>query len=90
MTTYGKATIWVILASATVTVMGGAIIAPVLNLMTGGLGVDPGAPIILSPLESSLGLNTVFLIIGAACALVLVSFLVLVRQQGTPEARGKQ
>jgi ACDE family multidrug resistance protein len=37
---YGKATLWVILASATLTVMGGAILAPVLTLMREGLGVD--------------------------------------------------
>jgi ACDE family multidrug resistance protein len=33
--------LWVILASGTLTVMGGAIIAPVLNVMRQGLGVDP-------------------------------------------------
>ncbi|MFC2038211.1 MFS transporter [Chloroflexota bacterium] len=42
MNTYSKATLWVILASATLTVMAGAIIAPVLNLMGEGLSVDPG------------------------------------------------
>ena len=47
MTAYGKATRWVLLASATMTVMSGAIIAPVLNLMGDGLGVDPGAARIL-------------------------------------------
>ena len=47
MNTYNKATLWVILASATLTVMAGAIIAPVLNLMGEGLGVDPGAARIL-------------------------------------------
>jgi ACDE family multidrug resistance protein len=55
-----------------------------------GLGGQFLSPIILSPLESSLGLNAVFLIIGVTCALVLVSFLVLVRQQGAPQVRGKQ
>jgi MFS family permease len=33
--------LWVILASGTLTVMAGAIIAPVLNVMRQGLGVDP-------------------------------------------------
>ncbi len=33
---------WVVLASATTTVMAGSVIAPVLNLMQEGLGVDPG------------------------------------------------
>ncbi|MFC1947769.1 MFS transporter [Chloroflexota bacterium] len=42
MKTYSRATLWVILSSATLTVMAGAIIAPVLNLMGEGLGVDPG------------------------------------------------
>jgi MFS family permease len=42
MTTHKKPTLWVILASATLTVMAGAIISPVLNPMTEGLGVDPG------------------------------------------------
>jgi len=39
----GKISLWVILASATLTVMGGAVIAPVLNQMGDGLGVDPSA-----------------------------------------------
>ncbi|MFC1872515.1 hypothetical protein ACFLYV_02200 [Chloroflexota bacterium] len=47
------------------------------------------SPIILGPLESSLGLNTIFLIIGVTCALVLVSFLVLVRQQEFHETGGE-
>jgi ACDE family multidrug resistance protein len=38
----GKASLWVILASATTTVMAGSVIAPVLNLMGEGLGVSPG------------------------------------------------
>ena len=36
-----KITLWIILASCTLTVMAGAIIAPVLNVMRQGLGVDP-------------------------------------------------
>ena len=39
----GKASLWVILASATLTVMAGSVIAPVLNQMGEGLGVTPGA-----------------------------------------------
>jgi ACDE family multidrug resistance protein len=42
MTTYKKPTLFVILASATLTVMAGAVISPILNPMTEGLGVDPG------------------------------------------------
>ena len=42
MTTYKKPTLFVILASATLTVMAGAIISPILNPMTEGLGVGPG------------------------------------------------
>jgi ACDE family multidrug resistance protein len=42
ITPYRKSTLWVILASATLTVMAGSIISPVLNPMTAGLGVDPG------------------------------------------------
>ena len=42
MATYKKPTLFVILASATLTVMAGAIISPILNPMTEGLGVDPG------------------------------------------------
>jgi ACDE family multidrug resistance protein len=38
-----RTSLWVILASATLTVMAGSIIAPVLNQMGEGLGVDPGA-----------------------------------------------
>lgn len=38
-----KYTLWVILASATLTVMAGSIIAPVLNLIREGLGVDPAS-----------------------------------------------
>ncbi|UCC17835.1 MAG: MFS transporter [Dehalococcoidales bacterium] len=45
--TKDRATLWVILASATLTVMAGAIIAPVLSLMGEGLGVDPGSARIL-------------------------------------------
>jgi MFS family permease len=47
MTTYRKSTLWVILASATLTVMAGSIISPVLNPMTEGLGVDPGTARVL-------------------------------------------
>jgi ACDE family multidrug resistance protein len=43
MATPGKASMWVVLASATTTVMAGSVIAPVLNLMQEGLGVDPGS-----------------------------------------------
>ena len=39
----GKTSLWVILASATLTVMAGSVIAPVLNQMGEGLGVTPGA-----------------------------------------------
>ncbi len=35
--------LWVILASATLTIMAGSIIAPVLNLMRQGLGIDPSS-----------------------------------------------
>lgn len=38
-----KTSLWVILASATLTVMAGSIISPVLSQMGEGLGVDPGA-----------------------------------------------
>jgi ACDE family multidrug resistance protein len=41
MTTDKKSTLFVLLASATLTVMAGAIISPILNPMTEGLGVDP-------------------------------------------------
>ena len=47
MAVYGKATLWVILASATLPLMCGAVIAPVLNPMTEGLGVNPGAARVL-------------------------------------------
>ncbi len=40
---FNRFTLWVILASATLTVGAGAIIAPVLNLMRDGLGVDPAS-----------------------------------------------
>ncbi len=43
MATPGKASLWIVLASATTTVMAGSVIAPVLNLMGEGLGVDPGS-----------------------------------------------
>jgi MFS transporter, ACDE family, multidrug resistance protein len=39
----GKAALWVVLASATTTVMAGSIISPVLNVMGEGLNVDPSA-----------------------------------------------
>ncbi len=38
-----KTSLWVILASATLTVMAGSVIAPVLNQMGEGLGTDPSA-----------------------------------------------
>lgn len=38
-----RATLWIILASATLTVMAGSILAPVLNLIREGLGVDPAS-----------------------------------------------
>lgn len=47
MKTYNKAALWIILASATLTVMAGAVIAPVLNLMGEGLGVDQSSARIL-------------------------------------------
>ncbi|MFQ5884063.1 MAG: MFS transporter [Thermoplasmata archaeon] len=40
MRIFNRYTLWIILVSATLTVMAGAIIAPVLNLMREGLGVD--------------------------------------------------
>jgi ACDE family multidrug resistance protein len=43
MKTVSRFSLWVILASATLSVMAGSIIAPVLNLMREGLGVDPAA-----------------------------------------------
>lgn len=39
----GKASLWVILSSATLTVMAGSVISPVLNQMGEGLGVSPSA-----------------------------------------------
>ena len=47
MITPSKTSLWVILASATLTVMAGSIIAPVLGQMGEGLGVDPSAARIL-------------------------------------------
>jgi len=41
MKIFKRFTLWVILASATLTVMAGSIIAPVLNLLKEELGVDP-------------------------------------------------
>ncbi|MFC1962657.1 MFS transporter [Chloroflexota bacterium] len=43
MKNFNRFSLWVILASATLTVMAGAIISPVLNLMRDGLGVDPAS-----------------------------------------------
>jgi len=43
MKIFKKFTLWVLLASATLTVMTGSIIAPVLNLLRDGLGVDPAS-----------------------------------------------
>ncbi|MFX0202115.1 MAG: MFS transporter, partial [Candidatus Hodarchaeota archaeon] len=40
---FKRLTLWLILASATLTVDAGAIIAPVLNLMREGLSVDPAS-----------------------------------------------
>ena len=39
----GRTSLWVILASATLTVMAGSVIAPVLGQMGKGLGIDPSA-----------------------------------------------
>jgi ACDE family multidrug resistance protein len=39
--------LWILLASSTLTVMAGAIIAPVLNLMREGLGADPSSAAII-------------------------------------------
>ncbi|UCF56082.1 MAG: MFS transporter, partial [Deltaproteobacteria bacterium] len=47
MKTYSKFTLWIILASATLTVMAGSLIAPVLNLMREGLGADPASAAII-------------------------------------------
>jgi len=41
MKTHSTFSLWIILASATLTVMAGSIISPVLNLMREGLGADP-------------------------------------------------
>lgn len=41
MKIFKRFALWIILASATLTVMAGTIIAPVLNLLREGLGVDP-------------------------------------------------
>lgn len=41
MKIFKRFTLWIILASGTLTVMAGTIIAPVLNLLRDGLGVDP-------------------------------------------------
>ena len=38
------------------------------------------SPIILSPVASSLGLNAVFLVVGAFCALIFLLFLILLRR----------
>lgn len=43
MKIFKRFTLWVLLASATLTVMTGSIIAPVLNLLRDGLGVDPAS-----------------------------------------------
>jgi len=37
----GRLVLWIILASATLTVMAGSMLAPVVNLVRDGLGVDP-------------------------------------------------
>jgi ACDE family multidrug resistance protein len=39
----GKLSLWIVLSSATLTVMAGSVISPVLSQMGEGLGVDPGA-----------------------------------------------
>lgn len=41
MKIFKKLTLWIILASGTLTVMAGTVIAPVLNFLRDGLGVDP-------------------------------------------------
>ena len=38
-----RLTLWVILASATLTVMAGSMLAPIVNLVRDGLGVDPAS-----------------------------------------------
>ena len=43
MKIFNRFTLWVILASSTLTIMTGAVIAPVLNLIREGLGVDPAS-----------------------------------------------
>ena len=43
MQIFNRFTLWVLLVSATLTVMAGAILAPVLNMMREGLGVDPAS-----------------------------------------------
>lgn len=43
MNTFNRFTLWVILASGTLTVMSGSILAPVLNLIRAGLGIDPAS-----------------------------------------------
>jgi MFS family permease len=43
MTEHKKFTLYVLLASATLTIMAGAVLAPVLNLMREGLGVTPAS-----------------------------------------------
>ena len=47
MTTAYPLVLWILLASSTLTVMAGAIIAPVLNLMREGLGADPSSAAII-------------------------------------------
>ena len=39
----GAGTLWVLLTSATLTIMAGTVVAPVLNLMRQGLSIDPAA-----------------------------------------------
>ena len=43
MNTFNRFTLWIILASGTLTVMSGSILAPVLNLIRAGLGIDPAS-----------------------------------------------
>jgi MFS family permease len=43
MKIFNRFTLWVILASGTLTVMAGSILSPVLNLIREGLGVDPAS-----------------------------------------------
>lgn len=49
-----RSTLWVILASATLTVMAGSIIAPVLNLIREGLGASPSSAAIIITTHSLL------------------------------------